>query len=359
LQFKFLVLVFTIGLVLVILLGVGLSTPAPTNAQAQATSTSKPTRTSTRKARPSATPTLNGSGQISAPPTQTPMAADEDANTEYFADFLVVRYDPKLKILYIEPVDPSVKIVIGNQVNVAAAVPVTPTPTPTAFPLDPAALRGKIIFKSTRDGGSYPNEYLYYAMNPDGTGIERLDTTQTRALLTVIQGLEGFSPDRTKVAMGDRACGSYYENTCQLYILDASDNANMIFSDNEPSEGLWFGQPNVRAKEPVWSPRGTFIAFASNHEVPAGCRKTSNIFVGTPKQNAVIRRLTAYCAGADTGRPSFNPDGSELVYWTQFPGPNRDLYIVDVGEDTSFDWRSTTPKRITFEGDNWDPLWVK
>ena len=106
-------------------------------------------------------------------------------------------------------------------------------------------------------------------------------------------------------------------------------------------------------------PRGNFIAFASNHEVPAGCRKTSNIFVGTPKQNAVIRRLTAYCAGADTGRPSFSPDGSELVYWTQFPGPDRDLYIVEVGEDTSFDWRSTTPKRITFEGDNWDPIWVK
>ena len=232
------------------LLGLGLLDAEPTSAQAGATATA----TRTQKARPSATPTLNGSGQISAPPTQTPMAADEDANTEYFADFLVVRYKPQTQDFvhragrsfrqdcHWQPTECG-----GGSAGHADA-------HSNRASARPCRAARKNYFQVSADGGSYPEEYLYYSMNPDGTGIERLDTKQTRELLTVIQGLEGFSPDRTKVVMGNHTCGTYYENTCQLYILDASENAKMIFSDAEPSQGLWFGQTNVRAKEPVWSP---------------------------------------------------------------------------------------------------------
>lgn len=300
-------------------------------------------------------------------PTTTPTLDIDDALTEPFADFLVVRYDPTTKTLIIEPLDPSLRIVIKNQVGGAAnpsnAPAAGPTSVPTSAasptPLNPAALRGKIIFKSTRDSGSYPSEFLYYLMDADGSNVQRLDTQQAKNLLNVIQGLEGFSPDRTQVVMGDRACGSYYTPECAIYILDVEKHASMIFSDEEPSQGVWFDQNNVRAKEPVWSPNGNYIVFASNHEVPEGCRKTSNIFKGEPKQRATFRRLTSYCAGADTGRPSFSPDGSEVVYWSQFPGPDRDLYIVEVGPDDNFDWNDTTPKRLTNQGDNWDPIWIK
>lgn len=295
--------------------------------------------------------------------TPTPTTIPDDALTDQLGDFLIVRYDPVRKIIHIAPIDPSVRIVVGNQAdflapsNLPAPAPNTPTPSPT--PLNATALRGKIIFKSTRGGGTYPNEFLYFLMNPDGTGVQRLDTSQARALLDGIQGLEGFSPDRTKVVMGDRACGTYFENECDLYILSTEYHAKMIFSDQEPSQGEWFGQPNVKAKEPVWSPRGDYIVFASNHEVPDGCRKTENLFKGTTGQNPVIRRLTKYCAGADTGRPSFSPDGLQVVYWSQFPGPDRNLFLIEVGTDDTFDWRSAQPKQITFEGDNWDPLWIK
>lgn len=325
---------FSLGvlvLAVAILLGLGLFAAPPTLAQAAGTST----------------------------PTPTPIP--DDAHTETFADFLVLRYDPKTQTLFIEPINPKIKIVIRNQVGVtgAAAPAATAAPTPTAAPLDASKLRGKIIFKSTRDGGEYPKEFLYYIMNPDGTDVQRVDTQAAKDLLDVIQGLEGFSPDRTKVVMGDRDCGSYEENECSLYILTPAEHAAMIFSDEEPSQGEWFAQKDMMAKEPVWSPRGDYIVFASNHESPPGCRKTENIFKGTPGQKPVIRRLTSNCAGADSGRPSFSPDGSQVVYWSQFPGPNRELYVIDVGADDSFDWRSVTPKQITFEGDNWDPLWIK
>lgn len=295
--------------------------------------------------------------------TPTPTTIPDDALTEPLADFLILRYDPTRKLLYIEPLDPSVRIVIGNQANLlapsSAPSPAPSTPTPLPTPLSATTLRGKIIFKSTREGGSYPDEFLYFLMNPDGTGIQRLDTSQAKTLLDAIQGLEGFSPDRTKVVMGDRACGTYFERECHLYILTLQEHAKMIFSDDEPSQGEWFAQKDVMSKEPAWSPRGDYIVFASNHEVPDGCRKTENLFKGTTGQNPVIRRLTNYCAGSDTGRPSFSPDGLQVVYWSQFPGPDRDLYLIEVGEDNTFDWRSAQPKRITFEGDNWDPLWIK
>ncbi len=293
--------------------------------------------------------------------TPTPTPITDDAHTEVFADFLVLRYDPLTQTLYIEPINPKLRIVIRNQAGGAssAAPAATPMPTPTAAPLDATKLRGKIIFKSTRENGEYAGEFLYYIMNPDGTDIQRVNTDEAKKLLGVIQGLEGFSPDRSKVVVGDRACGSYIENDCRLYILTPEQHAQMIFSDEEPSQGEWFGQKNVKAKEPAWSPRGDYIAFASNHEAPDGCRKTENIFKATPGQNPVIRRLTSYCAGADSGRPSFSPDGSQIVYWSQFPGPDRDLYIIDVGADDTVDWRSVTPKQITFEGDNWDPIWIK
>lgn len=309
-----------------------------------------------------AMPAASIHAQTGSTPTPTATPIPDDAHTEAFADFLILRYDPLNKIIYIEPIHPSIRIVIGNQAagNAAIApVTTTPAPTPTAAPLDATKLRGKIIFKSTRENGEYPNEFLYYLMNPDGTDAQRVDTGEAKKLLNVIQGLEGFSPDRTQVVMGDRACGSYIENDCRLYILTPAQHAQMIFSDEEPSQGEWFGQKNVKAKEPVWSPRGDYIVFASNHEAPDGCHKTMNLFKATAKQNPVIQRLTAYCAGGDTGRPSFSPDGGQVVYWTQFPGPNRDVYILDIAADDSIDWRSLTPKRITFEGDNWDPIWIK
>ncbi len=297
-----------------------------------------------------------------ATPTPARTKVTDDALTEAFADFLIVRYDPARNIIYIEPIDPNAKIVIRNAANVstsAAAPAATGLPKATPMPLDAAALRGKILFKSTREHGSYPDEYLYYVMNPDGTGVTRVDTDSAKALLNVIEGKEGFSPDGQSVVMGDRACGTYEDDECSLYILNTALHSGMIFSDDEPSQGVWFSQKDVKAKEPAWSPRGDYIIFVSNHESPPGCRKTSNIFKGTVGQKPVIRRLTEYCAGADSGRPSFNPEGTQVVYWTQFPGPHRDLYIVDVGADDSFDYRSTKPKRITFEGDNWDAIWIK
>ena len=289
----------------------------------------------------------------SAPtPTPTRITWSNETVDKRITDFLGMRVDPVNKIIYLFPIDPSVRILIGGQ-GANASAQTTPTP------LDAAALRGKIIFKSTRDGGKYPYEYFYYSMNPDGSEIKRLNTDQTKALLKVIQGLEGFSPDRSQVVIGKGNCTPGSSLQCELLILPVAEFSEDIFSGHAPTQGRWFYQKKKAAKDPVWSPRGDYVVFASNHEMPEGCTKTMNLFKGTPKQKPVIRRLTSYCARGDTGHPSFSPDGSQVVYWTQYPGPRRDIYVIDVGADDSFDWRAAQPKRVTFEADNWDPIWVK
>jgi Tol biopolymer transport system component len=220
-----------------------------------------------------------------------------------------------------------------------------------------AELRGKIIFKSDRDGGPFN----YYVMNADGSNIQRLEKAAAEAFANPLQAREGLSPDGSQIVLGERRCGYSIDiYTCALYILDTKLHADLIYSDREPSQGIWFVQNNVKAKAPVWSPRGDYIAFVSNHETPVGCRKTANLFKGTPTQKPVIRRLTEFCAGADTDHPSFSPDGSQIVFWSEFPTKNREIFVVDVGADDSFDHRNTTPRLLTpDEYNDWDPLWIK
>ena len=322
----------------IILLGLSVSTIVPVHAQ----SSSTPTPT----------------------PTPTRFVWSDSSTTIKINEYLVARYDPVKKIISLFPVDPSMRIIIAGQGDISLPLGNSeeqsePEPELTPVPLDPASLRGKIIFKSTRDDGVYPDDYSYYSMNPDGSEVTRLDTDQTQEFLNVVQGLEGFSPDRSQVVLGETCDLGDDVTECDLYILPVAEFGEDIVSGDTPTQGKWFFQENKAAKDPVWSPRGDYLAFVANHESPAGCALTMNLFKSSPKQKPVIRRLTSYCAENDTGHPSFSPDGSQIVYWSQFPGPNPDIYVIDVGADDSFDWRMTQPKRITFESDNWDPIWVK
>jgi hypothetical protein len=40
------------------------------------------------------------------------------------------------------------------------------------------ALRGKILFKSTRDGGKYPGNFKWFVMNADGTEVVQVDAAR-------------------------------------------------------------------------------------------------------------------------------------------------------------------------------------
>ena len=295
---------------------------------------------------------------------------------------IVAAFDPTSQVLTIYGTTPGATIVYAGTPLVPPTPTLTNTPAPTdtpaptntpaprvyvpqptrtpAVPVTEAALHGKIMFKSSRDGGFYPNSYTFYAMNPDGSNVQRLDSAAAKSLYGSLQGREGFSPDGARVVLGERQCygGGF---TCALYILDTKLDAALINSNNPPSHGTWVLNKTFQAKDPAWSPSGNYIAFASNHEQPSGqgCVRTTNIFKGTPTQNATIRRLTTFCSGSDGGHPSFSPDGAHLAFWSEDSGLNQ-IYVLDVGADDTKDYRFSNPHSIdSHQVDDWDPLWVK
>lgn len=308
-----------------------------------------------------------------SPPTATP---------NIFGLNIVAQYDATAQVLTIFGVTPGATIVMGGTPLLPPPTPTatdTPAPTETAtatntpvprvfvprptipptVAITAASLRGKIVFKSARDGGFYPSSFNYYSMNPDGTGVQPLDFKTMNPLYTSLQSLEGLSPDGARVVLGERHC---YYGTCGLYILDTTLDAKLINSDNDIGHGSWVAYKGFQSKDPVWSPAGNYIAFVSNHESGPGCTKSANIFKGTPNQKPVIRRMTSgndFCASGATGHPSFSPDGSRLAFWNEGSGMNQ-IYVLDIGPDDSYDFRFSNPHIISdHQADDWDPLWVK
>lgn len=299
---------------------------------------------------------------------------------------IVAQFDATARVLTIYGITPGATIVYAGTPLLPPPPPTqtnTPAPTETSsptstppprvvvprptlaptVPITAAALRGRIVFKSSRDGGSYPVSYAFYSMNPDGTGVQRLDLKSMNSLYIQLQSREGVSPDGSQVALGERHC--YSSANCAVYILDTTLDARLINSSEDISHGQWFppagsgGYKGYQSKDPVWSPAGSYIVFASNNEIDAGCIRTTNIYKGPPTQKPTIRRLSQFCSGSDAGHPSFNADGSKVVFWSQDTGLHQ-IYMLDVGSDDSFDYRFANPRKITDgKWDDWDPLWVK
>lgn len=223
----------------------------------------------------------------------------------------------------------------------------TRAPTPAAVQISREALSGKILFHSTRNGGGY------YIINPDGSGRDQLPTEPARKLYLSLRPLEGYSPDRKLVVVGEQTCNVL--NTCHLYIGEPS----VVL---KRSQGQWITSKNgERADNPVWSPDGSWIAFIWNR----GTDKTKNIYKGLwAEQNQDFKRLTAFYAGKDTKDPTYSPDGSMLAFTTQ-DGPHWQIWILDAtaescqkrgGEESC----PSNPHNITNSPfDETDPIWIK
>lgn len=316
-------------------------------------------------------------------PTQVALAPTATPNSQ--GAVIIAELDPTRQVLVIYGVTPAVTVVLGG-----TPLPLPPSPTPTFTPLPTlteaptltpsvtptrgprpptktpiaysrGALVGKILFKSSRNGGSAfrPN---WFMMNADGTGVQQLDNAAAEAFAISLEsqayGIENVEPGGARRVFGERRCPGV--GTCLLYILDTALDAGLINSSDDISKGQWFGSRNAVAKDPVWSPTGQYIAFASNHDPGDTCvRKSMNIFKATPNQNPTVRRLTEFCAGGNVAHPSFNGDGSKLVFYADTDGL-RQLYVVDVGANDSIDFAQVQEQKISDGTQNdWDPIWVK
>ncbi len=297
---------------------------------------------------------------------------------------IVAAFDPTSQVLTIYGTTPGATVVLGGTPLLPPPTPTeiptlppteTPQPTNTSAPrvfvprptsttaavVDAAALRGKIIFKSTRDGGAFPTSFSYYAMNPDGSGIQKLDYAAANPLYISLSSREGYSPDGNKVVLGERRCWGG-GMTCSIYILDTQMDAALINSSDDISHGEFVQNKGFQAKDPVWSPSGQYIVFVSNHESGQGCVKSSNIFKASTTTRPVIKRMTSgsdFCAGGQVGHPSFSSNSAQVAFWSEGSGMKQ-IYLLDVGGDDNFDWRLSNPHMISNrQSDDWDPLWVK
>lgn len=185
--------------------------------------------------------------------------------------------------------------------------------------------RGKILFKSDRSG-----QEALYAINPDGTGLTRLDDVNTGYYYAEARARDALSAD-----------GRY-----RLFVQQQGRDSQIWQEDQETAATalVTAGGPGVDY-EPAWAPDNRYLAYVSqvdgNDEIYLYDRvRLSNT------------RLTSNSWEWDK-HPSFSPDGTQIVFWSNRTVRFKHIWVM--GTDGS------NPKNITGWGsyNDWDPVWVK
>lgn len=187
-------------------------------------------------------------------------------------------------------------------------------PVPAVPQVDLGQVRGKILFKSDREG--FPS---YYVMDPDGKNVRRISS----ALYQAAAQFESWAPDRTQVATV-RSAGF-----TQKFGFD-----NDIWI-TDPSGGV--GRPLTNPAndyDPAWSPRGLFdgrawIAFVSNRgDLKHPDNQGEEIWIMHDDGTNPLR-LTCH-APFYSKHPSWSPDAAKLVFHSDWPNYRSQIYVMDM-----------------------------
>ncbi|MFC1887609.1 TolB family protein [Candidatus Cloacimonadota bacterium] len=157
----------------------------------------------------------------------------------------------------------------------------------------------KLVFTSE----TYNNSDIY-SMNCDGTNIQQLTDHPA------YHASPGWSPDGEYIVFDSQRTGN-----ADIYIME-SDGTNIQNITNTSG---------IHDISPMWSPVGNKIAYQKE----VGDHWEIMIY---DVNNNTIEQLTYI--DADNQQPAWSNDGSQLVIMTrQDPGPNHDLYIIDITGD--------------------------
>lgn len=259
-----------------------------------------PTATLTPTARYSPTPSSTPTSTFTPRPTHTPTPSLTPTRTPVF----VLLSDKTAIAQYITPT-------------------YTPTPSPTAIP---AVLLGKIGFRSNLFGKA-----RVFVVDPDGSNL---------ALLTnwwpydAVFARQRTSPDGRHL----------------VYQAQGREGLDLFLgptAGGHPTQLTFVGRG--KAFDAVWSPAGDAIAFASNQE------GDDDIFVvqlGNPDApHARTAKLTDKDDWESDKCPSYSPDGSQIVFFSNRSGREQ-LWVMNAD--------GSNPHQILqIEADCYDPVWFK
>lgn len=215
----------------------------------------------------------------------------------------------------------------------------TATPTPTTTPTGiPPVLRNKIWFLSDRLGN--PNGDLM-VMDPDGGNVAVWAAGSNAWLYQQAKAGQDMSSDgRFQVVVSEYRIDSFPDHKLDHYELFLVPTA----AGSQPQQLTQLTELRGMSYDAVWSPVDYRIAFVSSSS------GGDEIYSIRPDASD-LQRLTFNDWEWDK-HPSWSPDGSKLVFWSNRDTARRQVWIMNA---------DGSEQRNLSDSDynDWDPVWVK
>jgi tetratricopeptide (TPR) repeat protein len=222
---------------------------------------------------------------------------------------------------------PVAPVVVAPAPVYAAPPTATPLPPPSPTPAGWAAYHGWIAFRSNRSG----SERLY-VMRPDGSE-QQPATAEVTAMLGELYARQQWNHDQTTQVFVEHTPDYAGFNLFVAY----TNGAEM---EQQP---VRLTQRSGADYDPVWSPTGGRIAFASNH---TGNDEVWVIDIET----RALQQLT-YNDWEWDKHPTWSPDGEQIAFFSNRTGRSQIWLMAGDGAD------QRNLSNNDFE--DWDPVWIR